>query len=760
MTEPNYFGVSIKNYLLEPTGQLFKIEEGIKQVVKPQIAPNLYLGPKKRRCVVLKKLVACTFLGLKNQKLDVCVKDGNELNCCVDNLEIKQADKKHEKYDGRKLECYNGSVLYKGFDNAKIASEEFGVSIRTICGWAQAKENKAIKEAIDDPQDQPNKLNWKYVEKEQEQPNFTFKMFHNYKVFENGLVWSNKGLVKPKSKLSIMLTVNGKQSNYKIQDLLDELFPENKQEAEEDLEEQVFVSKIKPVVKCNSKGEEIETYKSMRKAAEENNLQQHSSVSKRIVNGGPTKTGIYFRYKDEPLTEPKEKTITVDTTSVLQYLKDEFIDSFNCLQDAEDKTKISKSSINNAIHSGKECCGYLWKTNGTIKHTIVKKNKHNTSDNTASTSDNTESTRDKSYDNYAKISELDNYDLEECQDDTEDEEIWKQLVIGDLYFKDIKISTYGRVFSKVMRDFRTPTCCDEYFYITLNDKSIGVENKKGYIHLLVAYTFLNHRPGTKLVVNHKNLNKKDNRLCNLEIITAQANVQHALKAAGRTCGNIVKVERIDSNGNIITFKSIKDAAKSIDVDPSTMKYFLDKNSDEIYRDYRWRYADNTQYVKPECPFKILDKYPKYEIYENGVIWSLYNDRPLKPQSKPSGYQTVKLSVDKVSTSKYVHILVAEAFLEKAEKTQVNHIDSNPSNNHLSNLEWVTGTENMQHSAKTSEMRKPVNQYDKDGKFVDWHKSISDAGRAMGISKGAISTAVKNGTESSNHYWKLRINNEN
>lgn len=756
MTEPNYFGLSLKHYLLEPTGQLFKIEEGTKQVVKPQISPTLYLGPKKRRCVVLKKLVACTFLGLDNQKLDVCVKDGNELNCSVDNLEIKPANKKHEKYDGRKVECYNGTTFYKRFDNADDAAEEFRVSIRSICGWAQAKENKTLKEEIENHQDQPNKLNWKYVE--QEQPDLAFKMFHNYKVFENGVVWSNKGLVKPKSKLSIMLTVNGKQTNYKIQDLLDELFPENKEELEqESSEEQVQELKIKPVVKCNSNGEEIETYKSMRNAAEENDL-VHSSVSKRLVNGGPTKTGVYFRYKDQPLTEPKEKTITVDTTSVLQYLNGKLVNSFNCLQDAEDKTGVSKSSINNAIHSGKDSCGYLWKTNGTIKHTIVKKSKCDSTrdivndESTASTSD--------SYDNYAKISELDNYDLEECQDE-DDKEIWKQLVIGDLKFKDIKISTHGRVFSYAMNGFRKPVCSDEYLSIKLNDKSIGVENKKGYIHLLVAYTFLNHRPGTKLVVNHKNLNKKDNRLCNLEIITAQANVQHALKANGRTCGNIVKVERINSNGNIKSFDSIKKAAESIDIHPSTMKYFLDKISDETYHEYRWRYADNTQYVKPECPFKILDKYPKYEIYENGVIWSLYNDRPLKPQSKPSGYQTVKLSVDKVSTSKYVHILVAEAFLEKAEnKTQVNHIDSNPSNNRLSNLEWVTGSENMQHSAKTSEMRKPVNQYDKKGKFVDWHKSISDAGRAMGISKGAISTAVKNGTESADHYWKLRINNEN
>ena len=51
--------------------------------------------------------------------------------------------------------------------------------------------------------------------------------------------------------------------------------------------------------------------------------------------------------------------------------------------------------------------------------------------------------------------------------------------------------------------------------------------KRFYVHRLVAITFLGAPSAKEYVVNHKNLNKKDNRVENLEWTTNEGNMHHA-----------------------------------------------------------------------------------------------------------------------------------------------------------------------------------------------------------------------------------------
>lgn len=99
----------------------------------------------------------------------------------------------------------------------------------------------------------------------------------------------------------------------------------------------------------------------------------------------------------------------------------------------------------------------------------------------------------------------------------------------------------------------------------------------------------------------------------------------------------------------------------------------------------------------------LNDYLGYLISEKGEVISInYNNRgysrPLKQHADGAGYLTVSLYKDGKKVCFKAHKLVALAFIPNPEnKPTVNHKDGNKSNNHVSNLEWATRSENCQHA---------------------------------------------------------------
>ena len=88
----------------------------------------------------------------------------------------------------------------------------------------------------------------------------------------------------------------------------------------------------------------------------------------------------------------------------------------------------------------------------------------------------------------------------------------------------------------------------------------------------------------------------------------------------------------------------------------------------------------------------------YEVSSMGNVRRV-GGRQLKP-TLSYGYELVHLRGEKGRLHR-VHRLVTTAFIPNPNNyPEVNHIDGNRRNNHLSNLEWVTKTMNMQHAART------------------------------------------------------------
>ncbi|MBA7533176.1 hypothetical protein ES705_25411 [subsurface metagenome] len=96
--------------------------------------------------------------------------------------------------------------------------------------------------------------------------------------------------------------------------------------------------------------------------------------------------------------------------------------------------------------------------------------------------------------------------------------------------------------------------------------------------------------------------------------------------------------------------------------------------------------------------KVIQDFENYLIYENGRVYSLYKNRYLKLRLNGHGRYQVILYNNEGHYSKKVSRLVAEAFIPNPKgKAEVNHKDLDKLNNDISNLEWVTHSENILHA---------------------------------------------------------------
>lgn len=120
--------------------------------------------------------------------------------------------------------------------------------------------------------------------------------------------------------------------------------------------------------------------------------------------------------------------------------------------------------------------------------------------------------------------------------------------------------------------------------------------------------------------------------------------------------------------------------------------------------------------------KQIKDFPNYFIDEEGNVYSSNGHpiRKIKPWIDTKGnYYQIRLIKNGVQYKKLVHRLVAETFIPNPSNLpEINHIDNNPHNNKVENLEWCTRKYNLKQSYKTMS---PVRFFKKCTLFVDTKK---------------------------------------
>lgn len=172
----------------------------------------------------------------------------------------------------------------------------------------------------------------------------------------------------------------------------------------------------------------------------------------------------------------------------------------------------------------------------------------------------------------------------------------------------------------------------------------------------------------------------------------------------------------------------------------------------------------------------------YKISTYGRIKSLGNgkstnsktksERILKSNYSSTGYEKIKLFKDGKRYYFSVHRLVAQTFIyNDKNKKEVNHKDGNKANNNVSNLEWVTSSENQLHAFKHGLQKsrmgkdhvqsKSVRQLDLNGNLIRTFESIKQVQRELGFNSfGIIKCCKKEKKYNTAYKYKWEYDNNN
>ena len=313
-------------------------------------------------------------------------------------------------------------------------------------------------------------------------------------------------------------------------------------------------------------------------------------------------------------------------------------------------------------------------------------------------------------------------------------------------------------------------CCDTRGTITqgcLHDCGyfrINILQQVYYVHRVVAITFFGTPSEHAWQVHHWDGNPANNRVDNLEYVTAKQNILYSLANTIRSNlhasrSKPVLWRHIGSNQWTCS-TSISSTARQLGLNASTVSRcchnhsaakgfefcFADMNATDLAGE-QWRPMLDPE-TGSEVPGRMVSSLGRVQSRQ-GIIHRGHLSR--------HGYYLTKVSSDSFKSVKRVHRLVALAFLGQPPTkyhTQVNHKDGDKGNNAVENLEYVTPSQNClhyhslaksngSHSVSRKSQCRPVwSRAVKSNHDWQWHASISHAAVTLGLQRGNISSCCR------------------